>query len=432
MNARPRKLDEIRSGLLNGTASVRGLVLQLLDDAPQLAPSAWMSRAADADLLRAADACDALIKRDAAAAFDTRPLLGALFAVKDNIDVASLPTTAGCPNFACGSAAQHAAVVQRLVDADAIPVGKTNLDQFATGLVGTRSPCGAVPNPFDSTCVSGGSSSGSACATATGQVPPKLRLDQLAGLRIGVPQPLEFFGDALSAKASDAALDALKALGCEVVDVPCAPLARAASLLYDGPWVAERYAAVGPAFNDFALARLAATPMRTLQPRAGVMRHALPATPVLATAAPAAPVRIVAVGAHMAGLGLNWQFSERAARLLRQTTTAPAYRLYSSTRAKPTRPRLAHVGAEQGQAIEVEVWEMDSAHVGSFLAFVGAPLALGTVKLAVGSSERGFVCEPRGVAAGSGALDITAFGGWRGFLASVRSAPVTPTAESAP
>ena len=615
MNPRPRTLDEIRSSLLNGTASVRSLVLQLLDDAPQLAPTAWISRVPEAELLRTADACDAMIRRDGAAAFAAQPLLGVLFAVKDNIDVAGLPTTAGCPSFASGPAAQHAAVVQRLVDAGAIPVGKTNLDQFATGLVGTRSPHGAVPNPFDPAYVSGGSSSGSAYAVATGQVPfalgtdtagsgrvpasfcnvsglkptrgwlssrgvvpacrsldcvsifalspedawavastaagpdpldafsraalpPKLRLDKLAGLRIGVPQPLEFFGDALAAKAFDAALSALKALGCEVVDLPYAPLARAASLLYDGPWVAERYAAVGaflathpadadptvakivlggatklahelfaaqyemqalqrqasrlwdridvmavpsapthptraelaadpfdanrrlghytnfvnlldmaahalpgpfrddglpagitligPAFSDFALAQLAATLVRALQPTAGVMRHALPAVPVLAATAPAAPVRIVAVGAHLAGLALNWQFTERAARRLRQTTTAPAYRLYSLTGAKPTRPGLVHVGAQQGHAIEVEVWEMDSAHVGSFLALVGAPLALGTVELADGSSERGFVCEPRGVAAGSGALDITAHGGWRGFLASLRAAPAAP------
>lgn len=617
MNAKPRTLDEILSGLLDGTASVRSLVQQFLDDAPQLAPSAWISRVPDAELLRAADACDALIQRGGAAALAARPLLGALFAVKDNIDVAGLPTTAGCPSFASGPAAEHAAVVQRLVDAGAIPVGKTSLDQFATGLVGTRSPYGAVPNPFDSTRVSGGSSSGSAYAVATGQVPfapgtdtagsgrvpasfcnisglkptrgwlssrgvvpacqgldcvsifalspedawavasatagpdpldpfsctalpPKLGLDKLAGLRIGVPQPLEFFDDAPAAKSFDAALNALKALGCKVVDVPYAPLARAASLLHDGPWVAERYAAVGaflatqpadadptvarivlggatklahalfaaqyemqalqrqacklwdridvmavpsapthptladlaadpfepnrrlghytnfvnlldmaahalpgpfrddglpagvtligPAFSDFALAQLAATLVRKPQPTAGVMRHALPAAPVLAATAPAAPARIVAVGVHMAGLALNWQFTERAVRLVRQTRTAPAYRLYSLTGTKPTRPGLVHVGAEQGQAIEVEVWEMDSAHVGSFLALVGAPLALGTVELTDGSSERGFVCEPRGVAAGSGALDISAHGGWRGFLASLRS----PTAESTP
>ena len=78
-----------------------------------------------------------------------------------------------------------------------------------------------------------------------------------------------------------------------------------------------------------------------------------------------------------------------------------------------------HVGAELGQAIEVELWEMDSAHAGSFLTLVGAPLAIGTVELADGSSERGFVCEPRGVAAATGAIDITHFGGWRGFLASL-------------
>ena len=80
------------------------------------------------------------------------------------------------------------------------------------------------------------------------------------------------------------------------------------------------------------------------------------------------------------------------------------------------------MGLEAGAAIAVEVWEMERAHVGSFLALIGAPLALGTVELADGSSERGFVCEPRGTAPGSGALDITHHGGWRGFLTSLAGA----------
>ena len=610
MSLLPRTLRDIRDALGQRTVSVRELVQQALDDGHRLASSAWISRFPDAELLHRADACDALIRRDGAAAFDAQPLLGMPFAVKDNIDVAGLPTTAGCPSFATGPAAAHAAVVQRLVDAGAIPIGKTNLDQFATGLVGTRSPFGAVPNPFDAARVSGGSSSGSAYAVSTGQVPfalgtdtagsgrvpagfcnivglkptrgwlssrgvvpacrgldcvsvlaltpedawqvasiaagpdtddpfsraslpPKRRLDKLSGLRIGVPDPLQFFGDDAAAAAFAAALRGLEGLGCQRVDIPFAPLARAASLLYDGPWVAERYAAVGaflatqpadadpsvarivaggakplahelfsaqyemqalqrqadamwagidvmvvptapthptlaaleadpfepnrrlghytnfvnlldmaahalpgpfradglpagitligPAFSDFALAQLAATLVRTLQPTAGVMRQPLGAAPVLAAAAPAAPMRLVAVGAHMAGLTLNWQFTERAARLVSCTRTAPLYRLHSLTGQQATRPGLVHVGAHEGRAIEVEVWEMDRAHIGSFLALVGAPLALGTVELADGTSERGFVCEPRGVAAGSGAIDITEHGGWRGFLASLRA-----------
>jgi allophanate hydrolase len=148
---------------------------------------------------------------------------------------------------------------------------------------------------------------------------------------------------------------------------------------------------------------------------------------VLAAPVPSAPLRIVAVGAHMSGLALNWQFGERAARLVRRTRTVPRYRLYSLTGTTPTRPALVHVGvdsssadgAADGRAIDVEIWEMDAAHVGSFLALVGAPLALGTVELEDGSSERGFVCEPRAVAAGSGALDITTHGGWRAFLDSL-------------
>jgi allophanate hydrolase len=77
------------------------------------------------------------------------------------------------------------------------------------------------------------------------------------------------------------------------------------------------------------------------------------------------------------------------------------------------------VGAADGRAIDVEVWEFDAAHLGSFLQLVGPPLALGTVELSDGTQERGFVCEPRGVASGGSALDITAYGGWRGFLASL-------------
>lgn len=88
------------------------------------------------------------------------PLAGLTFAVKDNIDALGLPTTAACPAFSHTPAA-HATVVQRLLDAGASLVGKTNLDQFACGLNGTRSPYGAVPNAFDAAYVSGGSSSGS-------------------------------------------------------------------------------------------------------------------------------------------------------------------------------------------------------------------------------------------------------------------------------
>jgi allophanate hydrolase len=610
MPTHARTLSELRQALEQGTLTVRMLMQRMMAARETGAPQAWISFANPERLLAQADACDALLRDKGAVAFDAQPLLGMPFAIKDNINMAGLPTTVGCPSYAAAAATEHAAVVQRLVDAGAIPVGKTNLDQFATGLVGTRSPYGAVPNPFDASRVSGGSSSGSAYVVATGQVPfalgtdtagsgrvpagfcnisglkptrgwlstrgvvpacrsldcvsvfalspedawsvaasaagpdpldafsrealaPALRVDRLEGLRIGVPQPLEFFGDAAAEQAFGSALERVQALGCRLVEIPFDALQRAAQLLYQGPWVAERHAAVGdflarrppdadptvaeivlagalppahelfraqheleairrhaaqmwrnidvmlvptapthptlaelradplepnrrlghytnfvnlldmaahalpgpfrsdglpagvtligPAFSDLALARLATRLARTLEPTAGAMRHALPdPAPALRAPVPASPMRIVAVGAHMGGLALNWQFQERAARLVAATRTAPVYRLHSLTGDKPTRPGLVHVGAAEGAAIEVEVWEMDRAHVGSFLALIGAPLALGTVELADGSSERGFVCEPRAVAPGSGALDITQHGGWRGFLASLQ------------
>ena len=116
-----------------------------------------------------AEALHARARQLAALPPSSLPLYGIPFAVKDNIDVAGLPTTAGCPDFSHTPAAS-AAVVQKLVDAGAIVLGKTNLDQFATGLVGTRSPYGICRNAFDPEFISGGSSSGSAVAVI-GELP---------------------------------------------------------------------------------------------------------------------------------------------------------------------------------------------------------------------------------------------------------------------
>ena len=255
------------------------------------------------------------------------PLLGVPFAVKDNIDVAGRPTTAGGPAFAYKAEAT-AMVVRRLQAAGAVLVGKTNLDQFATGLTGTRSPYGALSSVFDAEYIAGGSSSGSAVAVAaglvafalgtdtagSGRVPaafnglvglkPTRGLVSAAGIvpacrsldcvsilartagdaarvldvargpdpddpysrapasvpplgprfRFGVPAPSrrEFFGDGAAARLYEQALDRLEALGGRRVEIDLAPFREAADLLYGGPWVAERLAALGPFFAAHA------------------------------------------------------------------------------------------------------------------------------------------------------------------------------------
>lgn len=139
-------------------------------------PAIWITRMPDAAILAQAHRLEQEGPRG-------RPLWGMPFAVKDNIDVAGLPTTAACPGFAYTPDA-HALAVQRLLEAGALLLGKTNLDQFATGLVGTRSPYGIPRNVFDPRRIPGGSSSGSACVVAAGIVPFALGTDTAGSGRV--------------------------------------------------------------------------------------------------------------------------------------------------------------------------------------------------------------------------------------------------------
>lgn len=136
----------------------------------------WITRLPDADVVARARALDAEGPQG-------RPLWGVPFAVKDNIDVAGLPTTAACPGYA-RIAETTAPAVQHLLDAGAVFLGKTNLDQFATGLVGTRSPYGIPRNVYNPAYVPGGSSSGSGAAVAAGIVPLALGTDTAGSGRV--------------------------------------------------------------------------------------------------------------------------------------------------------------------------------------------------------------------------------------------------------
>ena len=139
-------------------------------------PAIWITRRADEAILAEARALEA-------AGPEGKPLWGVPFAVKDNIDVAGIPTTAACPGYAYVPE-KDAPAVRRLLDAGAVLIGKTNLDQFATGLVGTRSPYGIPRNVFDPDLVPGGSSSGSGCAVAAGIVPFALGTDTAGSGRV--------------------------------------------------------------------------------------------------------------------------------------------------------------------------------------------------------------------------------------------------------
>jgi allophanate hydrolase len=522
---------------------------------------------------------------------DDLPLCGIPFAVKDNIDVAGVPTTAGCPAYAYTPSAS-ATVVKRLEDAGAILVGKTNMDQFATGLVGTRSPYGACSSVFDSNYISGGSSAGSAVAVAKGLVTFSLGTDtagsgrvpaafnNLIGLkptrgllstsgvvpacrtldcvsifsrtcrearavlqagrgfdpadpysrvagpgagaspwvgasfRFGVPpqEQLEFFGDDEAANLYQQAVQKLEALGGEKVTIDLSPFRRAADLLYSGPWVSERLAAIREfvqhsasemnpivrgiisggdrhtavdAFESqyrlrelvreaevewsrmdvlvlpttgtvYTHEEVAAEPVK-LNTNLGYYTNFVNLMDLAAVAAPAgfrqngmpfgvsfigpaytdealldltdrylgskeapadsAPgcISVAVVGAHLNGEPLNWQLTERRARLRKTCRTAPGYRLYALEGTKPAKPGLVRDASFEGPGIEVEVWAMPADEFGGFVAAVPAPLGIGNATLETGESVKCFICEPYAI---TGATDITQFGGWRKYLAS--------------
>lgn len=546
-------------------------------------PQVWISRALPAALRAAARAVDARI-----AAGERMPLAGVPYAAKDNIDVLGFETTAACPAFAYRPKGS-AAVIEKLEAAGAICVGKTNLDQFATGLVGTRSPYGIPRNAYNRDYVSGGSSSGSAVAVAAGLVAFALGTDTagsgrvpaafnhlvgfkptkgrwstrglvpacrsidcitvftgaladaqavddvvagydradpfsraltdrpITGRRIGVPRPDQrvFFGDLQSEELYTRALGVL-ARDCELLEVDIAPLLEAAQLLYGGPWVAERTAAIEPLLRaspgvidpvvrgivepglamsatgvwngiyrlaelarvadalwtdvdalvfpttgtTYRVAELAAAPV-ALNSNLGRYTNFVNLLDMAAVAVPCGArengtgfgitfigpahsdrglvvlaedylaaaefpplppldlgdrmntVKLAVVGAHLEGMPLHWQLTSRGAKFLGAFTTAPDYRLYAMADSVPPKPALVHSG--DGAAIALEVYELGLAEFGSFVAEVPAPLAIGTVTLADGSSVKGFVAEPRAL---TGAEDITHLGGWRAYIAT--------------
>jgi len=525
------------------------------------------------------------IDRLASASFESLPLYGVPFAVKDNIDVAGMPTTAACPAFTFTPDAD-AFVVAQLKAAGAICIGKTNLDQFATGLNGTRTPYGIPHSVFNEAYISGGSSSGSAVAVARGEVVFSLGTDTAGsgrvpagcnnlvglkptkglistsrvlpacrtldcvsifahsiddaeavlavagvydaadpyarraapskkplssqGLKLATFSGLQWFDDVEQQAAWQRYIAALSERGITLTEIDPAPFFALAPLLYNGPWVAERLAAlfdfakaqpeaIHPVVRDIVFSGEKFTAVDTFKAeyeRAALTRQIQEAiTPFDALLVPTAPtfptieemlaepvkrnselgtytnfvnladlsalaipagwrrdelpfgvtliaeawadaklgsiaralnseesisqtvqdneIALAVVGAHLSGMPLNHQLTERHGRLLEQTTTAPSYRLYALANTTPPKPGL--VFDHDGEEIIIELWAMPRAALADFMAEIPAPLGLGTLTLKDGRQVTGFICEPRAL---QDAEDVTAFGGWRSYIAS--------------
>lgn len=173
---------------------------------------------------------------------------------------------------------------------------------------------------------------------------------------------------------------------------------------------------IAPAWHDTALASFGKQWQAHLNLPLGATGRPLPAAK--ASSAPAKGcVRVAVVGAHLTGMPLNFQLTTRDAVFVEQTLTAGDYRLYALPGTVPPKPGLAK--ADSGQSIIVELWDVPVARFGEFVAEIPAPLGIGNLKLIDGRSVKGFICEPWALA---DALDITSFGGWRAYIASLKKA----------
>jgi allophanate hydrolase len=579
-----------------GGETVTDVITQVLADCDSYGdPAVFIMRLDKAAVLARAAALDAIPPAHRGR------LHGVPFAVKDNIDVAGLPTTMGMA-AAQPLAKQTATAVQRALDQGAVLIGKTNLDQFATGLVGVRSPYGAPHSVFDDTMISGGSSSGSGVAVAahlvsfsygtdtagSGRVPAAFNnivgvkptkglipttgvfpanksqdclsifaltaadgdavrqiimgedgLDPYArsadavalpqtGLRIGVPNAasLAFFGDTLAAQNFAAACAEVSGAGHTLVPFDFDPFAAIARMLYGSAWVAERthalqpwldaqpdplhpitrqivedglkysavdtfdaiykaaeaklaldviwteidamlvpttpsfysladlaaepillnkqlgyytncvnlldYAAiavpagfrndglpagvtvVAPAFSDGALARLGGHIHQLLSATTGRDRLAITDQDTPA-ADEARTIDLAVVGAHLSGMPLNYQLTDRGGFLVEPVKTAQDYRLFALADQTPAKPGLVRDPESKGSGIALEIWRLPEEALGGFLKLIPAPLGLGTITLADGRQVNGFICESRAMGA---VVDISEYGGWKAYLAA--------------
>ncbi|MFM8631414.1 MAG: amidase family protein [Betaproteobacteria bacterium] len=181
---------------------------------------------------------------------------------------------------------------------------------------------------------------------------------------------------------------------------------------------------IGPAASDWQLASLALRYEQSSRASpADLPESALPlALPAGCDSRDAALVNVAVVGAHLSGMPLNGQLTERGARLIRTTTTASTYRLYALANTQPAKPGLIRVN-DSGKPIEIEVWQMPVAEYGSFVAMIPRPLGIGQIETRDGELVQGFLSEPSGL---QGAHDISEFGGWRGYMASLNAQTPKP------
>lgn len=550
---------------------------------------------------------DPYLKKLESKSVDDLPLYGVPFAIKDNIDLAGIPTTAACAAFE-NTPQKSAFVVEQLINAGAIPIGKTNMDQFATGLVGVRSPepWGACKNSFNKDYISGGSSSGSSVAVAlglasfslgtdtagSGRVPaaynnliglkPSKGLLSMTGVvpacrsldcvsifalttddantvleqaatydkadqyarempfdnnirQYGMPNEsftfavpkadqLKFFGNNSAQSLFEDSVEKMQIIGGIKKEIDFTLFLDAAKLLYEGPWVAERYVAIEDIIQNkadellpviktiigsaegktamdafkaeykmqeyraaskkvlkdfdflltpttgtiYTIAEVNADPIvlnsnvgyytnymnlldcACVAVAGGFLDNGLPWGISLVSSAmtdrkllsfankwqqylklkpgnvqynlneSTAPeisyantIPVIVCGAHLQGLALNWQLTERGATFQEATTTSSAYRMYVID-GELKRPGLIR-DDKNGTGISVEIWNVPKSEFGDFVANIPGPLGIGKVETQNGRWLPGFICENYAI---ENAEEISGLGGWRQYLSS--------------